>query len=70
MAEPDQDTMAELQAIPANWTPECDEQLVNFLSDSLDINNGNLGTIKNYVDAITVSSSCVSSSFLVVLKPL
>lgn len=58
----DEDTIAELRQVPPNWTHECDEQLVTVLQDSIEFHNGNLGVIKNYVDAITVSTSCVSSS--------
>ena len=60
LAPRDEDTVKELQEIPSNWSNECDEQLVNFLSSMVDIGSSNLGTIKNYVDQISVSSSCVS----------
>lgn len=52
--------MAELRDIPLNWASECDEQLVHLLSSLVDVGTSNLGTIKNYVDQISVSSSCVS----------
>ena len=61
LAPRDEDTVKELQEIPSNWSNECDEQLVNFLSSMVDIGSSNLGTIKNYVDQISVSSSCVSA---------
>ncbi|XP_067937945.1 E3 ubiquitin-protein ligase HECTD3-like [Watersipora subatra] len=54
----DLETMAELQRIPENWTAECDEQLIRFLSDAIEINSLNLGTIKNFVDQVTASTSC------------
>lgn len=65
LAPRDDETTKELQEIPANWSNECDEQLVNFLSSMVDMGTSNLGTIKNYVDQISVSSSCVRFMYFV-----
>lgn len=59
VAPADTDTVSELQEIPPGWSSECDEQLVHLLADNSDCNSSNLGTIKNYVDQITVSTTCV-----------
>ena len=61
VAAADTDTISELREIPLNWAAECDEQLVQFLSETIEINSLNLGTIKNFVDQVTVSTSTVSS---------
>ena len=60
LASADDQMIEELQSVPPNWTSDCDEQLIKFLSSSMEIDNSNLGTIKNYVDSIAVSTVCVS----------
>ena len=46
--------------MPANWTLDHDEDLAQFLSDHVEVDNENLGSIKNFVESIDVSSFCVS----------
>lgn len=60
LAPTDELTSTELQTSPLNWTRECDEQLVNFLCEVVELENDNMGVVKDYVDAIEVSTSCVS----------
>ena len=52
-------TVEKLQEMPANWTLDHDEDLAQFLSDHVEVDNENLGSIKNFVESIDVSSFCV-----------
>lgn len=47
--------------MPPTWTYECDEDLVHFLYDHIGKEDENLGSVKQYVDSIDVSSYTVSS---------
>ncbi len=49
-----------LQVVPPNWTIEHDEDLAQFIGSHMDTDNEHLGSIKNYVNSIHVSSFCVS----------
>ena len=49
-----------LQALPQNWTLDHDEDLAHFLCSHIETQNDNLGSIKNYVESIIVSSTSVS----------
>jgi E3 ubiquitin-protein ligase HECTD3 len=57
---PDVEAVARLQNLPQNWTIEHDEALVRLMSKYLSPENEQLGSIKNYVDSIDVSSFTVS----------
>lgn len=46
--------------VPPTWTYECDEDLVHFLYDHIGKEDENLGSVKQYVDSIDVSSYTVS----------
>lgn len=46
--------------MPPTWTYECDEDLVHFLYDHIGKEDENLGSVKQYVDSIDVSSYTVS----------
>lgn len=48
-----------LQESPTNWTIDHDEALVRLMSKNLTPENDLLGSIKNYVDDIEVSSYVV-----------
>ncbi|NXT45797.1 HECD3 ligase, partial [Pluvianellus socialis] len=55
--------------VPPTWTYECDEDLVHFLYDHIGKEDENLGSVKQYVDSIDVSSytedfnvSCLTDS--------
>lgn len=58
---PDEEAVDKLRQLPANWSIECEEILVRLMSQHIPPENDHLGTIKNYVEAVDVSSSCVSS---------
>ncbi|XP_052273526.1 E3 ubiquitin-protein ligase HECTD3-like [Dreissena polymorpha] len=53
---PDICAVSRLQTVPVNWSIEHDEALVRLMSKYVSPDNGQLGAIKNYVDAIEVSS--------------
>ena len=56
----DANAVHKLQEMPPNWTLDHDEDLAAFLSGHVEVDNENLGSIKNYVESIDVSSFCVS----------
>lgn len=58
-----------LSYVPPMWTYECDEDLIHFLYDHLGKEDENLGSVKQYVESIDVSSyteefnvSCLTDS--------
>ncbi|XP_045157953.2 E3 ubiquitin-protein ligase HECTD3-like isoform X2 [Mercenaria mercenaria] len=53
---PDVEAMTRLQNLPKNWTIDHDEALVRLMSKYLSPENEQLGSIKNYVDSIDVST--------------
>ncbi len=56
----DREAVERLKEMPPNWALDHDEDLASFLSSHLEVDNENLGSIKNYVESIDVSSNCVS----------
>lgn len=50
-----------LSYVPPTWTYECDEDLVHFLYDHLGKEDENLGSVKQYVESIDVSSYTVGA---------
>ena len=57
---PDDEAVDKLQQIPTNWVIECEETLVRLMSQHIPPENDHLGSVKNYVESIDVSSCCVS----------
>ena len=51
---------AALQHLDQNWTLDHDEDLAHFLCSHIETQNDSLGSIKNYVESIQVSSFSVS----------
>lgn len=47
--------------VPPTWTYECDEDLIHFLYDHLGKEDENLGSVKQYVESIDVSSYTVGA---------
>ena len=47
--------------MPPTWTYECDEDLIHFLYDHLGKEDENLGSVKQYVESIDVSSYTVGA---------
>lgn len=67
--EQDEAAVEKLRFVPPTWTYECDEDLVHFLYDHIGKEDENLGSVKQYVDSIDVSSytedfnvSCLTDS--------
>nr|XP_014426092.1 E3 ubiquitin-protein ligase HECTD3 [Pelodiscus sinensis] len=54
--EPDEAAVQKLRGVPPTWSYECDEDLVRFLYDHLGKEDENLGSVKQYVESIDVSS--------------
>lgn len=54
---PDEEAIEALREVPGNWDVECDEELVRFLSEHVVQENEKLGNVKQYVEAVAVSSS-------------
>lgn len=50
-----------LSYVPPMWTYECDEDLIHFLYDHLGKEDENLGSVKQYVESIDVSSYTVGA---------
>lgn len=61
---PDAVALTKLQNMPTNWTIEHDEALVRLMSKNMSPENEHLGSIKNYVESIEVSSYIVSKLFM------
>lgn len=53
--------MGLLSYVPPTWTYECDEDLIHFLYDHLGKEDENLGSVKQYVESIDVSSYTVGA---------
>lgn len=49
-----------LRYVPLNWTYECDEDLVHYFYDHIGREDENLGSVKQCVTSIDVSSCSVS----------
>ena len=56
----DNEAVDRLRSLPRNWGLEHDEDLSQFLCKHIEKDNENLGSIKNYVDSVDVSSFSVS----------
>lgn len=56
----DDDAVRALREVPGNWDVENDEEMVKFLSEHVVQENEKLGNVKQYVEAVAVSSSWVS----------
>nr|XP_003220311.2 PREDICTED: LOW QUALITY PROTEIN: E3 ubiquitin-protein ligase HECTD3 [Anolis carolinensis] len=54
--DPDAAAVERLRFVPPTWSYECDEDLVHFLHDHIGKEDENLGSVKQYVDSIDVSS--------------
>uniref|UniRef100_A0A2K5IVG6 HECT domain-containing protein n=1 Tax=Colobus angolensis palliatus TaxID=336983 RepID=A0A2K5IVG6_COLAP len=68
-AEAYAEAVQRLLYVPPTWTYECDEDLIHFLYDHLGKEDENLGSVKQYVESIDVSSyteefnvSCLTDS--------
>ena len=57
---PDVEAVTKLQSLPKNLTIEHDEALVRLLAKNISPENEQLGSIKNYVEYVEVSSYIVS----------
>ncbi|PIK42263.1 putative E3 ubiquitin-protein ligase HECTD3 [Apostichopus japonicus] len=53
----DDEAVKDLREVPGNWDIECDEEMVKFLSEHVVQENEKLGNVKQYVEAVAVSSS-------------
>ena len=53
------------QKVPSGWSLELDENLIQFLSEFSETDNENLGSIKNFVESIEVSSQSVRGGITV-----
>jgi E3 ubiquitin-protein ligase HECTD3 len=60
----DEDAVQKLRSIHANWTLDHDEELAQFLATHTCTDNDNLGSIKNYVESINVSTFSVSIEYM------
>lgn len=60
VAPSDDEMVSLLQMLPSNWTLGHDEVLVQFLSQHIEKDNINLGSIRDYVESVDVSSLSVS----------
>ncbi|XP_028667080.1 E3 ubiquitin-protein ligase HECTD3 isoform X2 [Erpetoichthys calabaricus] len=56
VAEQDESAINKFRYIPPTWTFECDEDLVHFFYDHIGKEDENLGSVKQYVESIDVSS--------------
>ncbi|KAM4722366.1 E3 ubiquitin-protein ligase HECTD3 [Rhinophrynus dorsalis] len=57
ITERDEDAVQKLRFLPPSWTYECDEDLVHFLFEHLGKEDESLGSMKQFVESISVSSS-------------
>ncbi|XP_052472632.1 E3 ubiquitin-protein ligase HECTD3 isoform X2 [Carassius gibelio] len=57
VAEPDEGAVRKLRYVPPTWTFECDEDLVHYFYDQIGKEDENLGSVKQCVTSIDVSSS-------------
>ncbi|KAL0966987.1 hypothetical protein UPYG_G00303120 [Umbra pygmaea] len=56
IAECDQEAVQKLRYVPPTWTFECDEDLVHYFYDHIGKEDENLGSVKQCVTSIDVSS--------------
>uniref|UniRef100_A0A673K6P0 E3 ubiquitin-protein ligase HECTD3-like n=1 Tax=Sinocyclocheilus rhinocerous TaxID=307959 RepID=A0A673K6P0_9TELE len=57
VAEPDEGAVRKLRYVPPTWTFECDEDLVHYFYDHIGKEDENLGSVKQCVTSIDVSST-------------
>ncbi|KAG1969952.1 E3 ubiquitin-protein ligase HECTD3 [Pimephales promelas] len=57
VAEPDEAAVQKLRYVPPTWMFECDEDLVHYFYDHIGKEDENLGSVKQCVTSIDVSSS-------------
>ncbi|XP_056096900.1 E3 ubiquitin-protein ligase HECTD3 [Rhinichthys klamathensis goyatoka] len=57
VAEPDEAAVRKLRYVPPTWMFECDEDLVHYFYDHIGKEDENLGSVKQCVTSIDVSSS-------------
>ena len=57
---PETDCVALLREIPPNWSLDHDESLVHLMSQHIPPENNHLGSIKNFVESVNVSTFGVS----------
>ncbi|CAM4592534.1 hypothetical protein PO909_030865 [Leuciscus waleckii] len=57
VAEPDESAVRKLRYVPPTWMFECDEDLVHYFYDHIGKEDENLGSVKQCVTSIDVSSS-------------
>ncbi|XP_077084515.1 E3 ubiquitin-protein ligase HECTD3 [Siphateles boraxobius] len=57
VAEPDEAAVRKLRYVPPTWIFECDEDLVHYFYDHIGKEDENLGSVKQCVTSIDVSSS-------------
>lgn len=60
IAERDEAAVQKLRFVPPTWTFECDEDLVHYVHDHVGKEDENLGSVKQCVSSIDVSSSDLS----------
>ena len=56
----DLEAVEKFRSVPSNWSIDHDEDLAQFLCAHTDADNENLGSVKNYVESISVSTFSVS----------
>uniref|UniRef100_A0AAY4BEY7 HECT domain containing 3 n=1 Tax=Denticeps clupeoides TaxID=299321 RepID=A0AAY4BEY7_9TELE len=61
VAERDEAAVQKLRYVPPTWTFECDEDLVHYFYDQIGKEDENLGSVKQCVTSIDVSSCSVTS---------
>ena len=69
IVQPDKEAVELLCAVPPNWSLEHDEVLARLMSQHIPPDNDHLGSIKNYVESVNVSTFCVSSYKMVFVSP-
>ncbi|TRY84150.1 hypothetical protein DNTS_026050 [Danionella cerebrum] len=57
VAEPDEAAVQKMRYVPPTWTFECDEDLVHYFYDHIGKEDENLGSVKQCVTSIDVSSN-------------
>ncbi|KAE8609931.1 hypothetical protein XENTR_v10011949 [Xenopus tropicalis] len=60
--KPDEEAVQKLRFLPPSWTYECDEDLVHFLFEHVVKQDESLGSVKQYVESISVSSATVENN--------
>ncbi|XP_033095652.1 E3 ubiquitin-protein ligase HECTD3-like [Anneissia japonica] len=58
IVEADSAAVERLCRAPQNWTIENDEELAKFLAEHMETHNEKLGSVKQFVESVDVSSTC------------